>query len=247
MDDLDRRLLDAAEETRQATRTMSAPPLQNGRARGRNAGAVFAIAFAVVLVVGIAPLLLNGEGGERDATTISLATPTTPHPNTSLPAVACSGAGADTPPEVTGLPDQVSDIRQAIIDAAAACDFVTLVGLAGEDLTTSFGGGGPEAFEAWEAEGEGKMGVLLRLLATDHAVQTFEGDAAEALGSSILYVWPAAFARDSWEEITDKEMADLLTIYTQEELDQIAAFGSYAGWRIGITAEGDWVFFVAGD
>jgi hypothetical protein len=102
-------------------------------------------------------------------------------------------------------------------------------------------------FEEWESTGEGKLGILLKVLGTGNAVQTFDEEAAEALGSETLYVWPAAFARDTWDEITDEEMADLLTLYTQEELDEIAGFGSYAGWRTGITAEGDWVFFVAGD
>ncbi len=60
-------------------------------------------------------------------------------------------------------------------------------------------------------------------------------------------MWPSAFAYDSWEEIPSADLEALRTIYTDEELDQIATFGAYAGWRVGITEEGVWRFFVAGD
>lgn len=40
---------------------------------------------------------------------------------------------------------------------------------------------------------------------------------------------------------------DLAQESFQEELDQYAEFGSYALWRIGITEDGEWKFFVAGD
>jgi hypothetical protein len=74
---------------------------------------------------------------------------------------------------------------------------------------------------------------------TPFATQEIEGDT--------WYVWPSAFVYDTWDDIPDEDLEALLTVYTQEELDQIAAFGSYAGWRIGITEDGDWRFFVAGD
>ena len=253
MGELERRLDNASEEVRQATRSAT-PPERGQTSRPRLPGwTVFVTAFGAVLLIGLLPLLFGEDGLEPADTSIPLATPTTTPTPTTIPYDAttsisqCSSTGADQPGDVEGLSRQAADIRAGIIDAAVACDLPTLVGLTADGFTTSFGGGGVEAFEEWEVRGEGKLGILLRLLATDYAVQTFEGDAAENLGSDTLYVWPAAFARDSWDEITEEEMADLLTIHTQEELDQIAGFGSYAGWRTGITAEGDWVFFVAGD
>jgi hypothetical protein len=61
------------------------------------------------------------------------------------------------------------------------------------------------------------------------------------------YVWPSAFIYDTWEEIPPADLDVLSEIYSREELDQIATFGSYAGWRIGIAEDGAWRFFVAGD
>jgi hypothetical protein len=255
MDRFEELMAKAAEETRQVT-LGTPPPTPSGRQQVSIGGwAAFAVAFgAVIFAVGILPSLFSpDQAGPADtvATTQPVAAPSTELPVTTttaaVPPVICSSTGVRRPVEPSGVPDQVHDVWLAAVEAALACDLDTLEQLAGDDFTTSFGGGDAEAFREWEEAGEGKLGLMMRLLDTDFAVQTFEGDAAEALGSDTLYVWPAAFARDSWEEITEEEMADLLTIHTQEELDQIALMGGYAGWRTGITAEGDWVFFVAGD
>jgi hypothetical protein len=52
---------------------------------------------------------------------------------------------------------------------------------------------------------------------------------------------------ESWADIPEELRLELLMIYTEEELDQIAGFGSYAGWRTGIDELGNWLYFVAGD
>jgi hypothetical protein len=42
-------------------------------------------------------------------------------------------------------------------------------------------------------------------------------------------------------------MEALRSIYTEEELEMSAEFGSYALWRIGITETGEWRSLIAGD
>jgi len=253
--DFEQRIQNAAEEVRQVTSAVRPPEPRKGTRVTPAGWLAFAVAFAaVVLAIGVLPSLLGSESpgpiGSPE-TTDPLVSPTTvPEPLTTLPRVECSSAMPDDMArhlDTEGATRQVADVWLGIVRAAEVCDFETLVDLAGPDFTTNFGGGGAEIFEEWENAGEGKMDILLAVLSANYAIQEFEGDAEEALGSSVLYVWPAAFARDTWEEITAEEMADLLTMYTQEELDQLARFGSYAGWRTGITKEGDWVFFVAGD
>jgi hypothetical protein len=32
-----------------------------------------------------------------------------------------------------------------------------------------------------------------------------------------------------------------------DEFEQMAEFGHYLGWRVGIRSDGTWAFFVAGD
>jgi len=248
MDRFEQRMHQAAEEVRRTAQTLTPPPnaAPGKTTLPRRGLLVFAAAFAtVVIVVGVLPML--GSGNQPG----SVASPDTTNPvappSTTIPTVVCSSSGTPPPAEVEGLPRQVADIRQAIVEAAQACDFAALVGLAGDRFTTHFGGGGSEMLEVWESEGEGKLDTLLQILDMSHAVQEFAGEAAEVMGSSMLYVWPAAFAYDRWEDVPPEYIDELTAIYTAEELDQIAGFGSYAGWRTGITADGNWVFFVAGD
>jgi hypothetical protein len=241
MDRLEGRIQHAAEEVRQMTRDYRPPEIPERRFPTPAGWLAFAVAFGLVaLAIGILPSLLGSDQGPAGTTG-------TTTPVTTVPSVECSSTGVGAPPAQEGLPDPVSEARAAIIAAAVSCDYDALVALAGEPFTTSFGGGGSEMFQEWEETGQGKLGILVRLFGLSHARQEFEGDAAEMLGSSVLYVWPAAFDYESWEEIPQDLIDELLVIYTQEEIDQIAGFGSYAGWRTGITAEGAWVFFVAGD
>jgi hypothetical protein len=127
-----------------------------------------------------------------------------------------------------------------IAEMAAGCNATGLAALASDDITTTFGpGSGPEDIASWQPDDK-RFAILAELLNMNREV-------TEMSDGSRLYVWPAAFAYDTWDEIPDAAMGELLRIYTQEELDQISQLGSYGGWRIGITEAGEWIFFVAGD
>lgn len=250
VDDVERRLHQAAEETRVAAR-QSVPPSLMEPERSRSAGwLVFAGAFAlVVLAIGLLPMLTRStEPGEvtqvpATSTTMATAATTAARATTSTaPATADCGsaAGMEVPGDQVGLPDQVADMRRALAEAAIACDFETMEQLASPELNTSFGGGGFDNLQRWEDEGTyPALALLVGIFDTPFATQEIEG--------ATWYVWPSAFAYDTWDEIPAADLEALLTVYTEEELDQIAGFGSYAGWRIGITANGEWRFFVAGD
>jgi hypothetical protein len=154
------------------------------------------------------------------------------------------------PPTTAGYSDDGSDPRDLtepvadkvtrIAEAAAACDASALALLASEDITTTFGpGSGPEDIASWPPDDD-RFEIIAELLNMNREV-------TEMPDGSRLFVWPAAFAYDTWEEIPTAAMDELLRIYTEEELDQISLLGSYGGWRIGITESGEWIFFVAGD
>lgn len=241
MNDIEQRLREAGAEVRQVARKGVRKPLPQ-TSRGPRGWLVFAAAFAAVVLVGLIPLLLgDGETTPAGTTFSSPSTPSTSvAPTTTGPEESCSATGVDIPASVEELPPAVADKHTAISQAAAACDLLALSRLAGEDLTTSFGGGGFENLELWEAEGTGQLGTLLEVLGTSHAVVE-SGDRGD------IYVWPAAFAYDTWDEIPTEHVDELGLIYTQEEIEQIAEFGAYAGWRAGIDETGNWLFFVAGD
>ena len=172
-----------------------------------------------------------GACGDNDETAAPEETTTT------APAATCSAAEVAEPGDQEQLPGSVAETRTRIVDLARACDFDGLAALAMEgDFTYSFGGGEDPATFWREAEdaGEEPLATLVRLLGMKPVI-------ADPV------VWPGAYARQSWAEVIDEERAELLEIYSEEELKQFESFGSYAGYRVGINSDGDWIFFVAGD
>lgn len=160
---------------------------------------------------------------------------------------ACSAADLSPEPvEQPDLPERVREIRDRIVRAAVACDFEALeaLALAAPGFTYSFGAeGDPGGY--WRREEDGRppeplrflVGVLNRpYLRIEH---THRGE--------VRYVWPSAFGYDSWEAVPPEDKKALEPLYGEEDFESFARFGGYVGYRVGITAEGDWEFFVAGD
>ena len=157
----------------------------------------------------------------------------------------CStGRSTPTPTRQSELPQAVSNMRMAIIEAARACDYDKLaeLALAGDGaFTYSFGGGGrPAAFwrEA-EAAGEAPLRLLVELLDGPSATRE--------VGGTTQYLWPAAYAFERWQDVPVSAREDLRRMYGDEDLRRFEQFGSYVGHRVGITESGDWIFFVGGD
>jgi hypothetical protein len=254
LDEFEQRMEQAAQEVRQSAKQAVPPPVEAGARRTvRRGWLIFAAAFGVVIVtLGVLPMISSpedsGPAGTTPTTIPAVASTTVAEPVTTAPATtappavaACSAAGLPMPAEQEGLPAPVADARRAIAAAAIACDYEALEALADADLVTSFGGGGFELIPMWEEEGiYPALALLVELFDTPYGFEDYEDLPRH-------YYWPSAFVSDSWDEIPPADMEALLTVYTQEELDQAAAFGSYALWRIGITEAGEWRFFVAGD
>lgn len=252
MDSTETRLRRAAAETREVASHALPPSLRQERTPG-SGWLVLATAFAAVLLLFAVPALIGGQDtplGEGPQPTQS--PPTTIGATTTITMIddtpqQCSAEGTPKPELSSALPADVVATARVIIGAASDCDFDDLARIASTegspDLITSFGGiGGVENLARWEEEGYGEMDTLIRLFGTTATVVERE-DGPE------IYVWPAAFAFDHWEDIPREYLAELidLGVYTEGELDEIAKFGSYAGWRIGIDQNGEWLFFVAGD
>lgn len=217
--------------------------------------------LAVALVIGVAALVRQPP----TETPIAAVTTTTESPETTTTAQVttitatpglrtitgpmtgpgCPDDNLEAPGHQEGLPEPVAAMREQIIAAALVCDVSTLVELAGTDLVTDFGGGDAVRFHEAVESGEPLLETLVLTLGLPSRHQTFED--SEAPTNVSFYVWPSAFGYDAWGEIPGAERDALLELYTQEELDQMAEIGGFIGWRVGITPEGDWQFFVAGD
>jgi hypothetical protein len=256
LDEFEQRMEQAAQELRQSAKHAVPPPIESDARHALPRGwLIFAAAFGVViLTLGVLPMISNPDdsgpaNGSTPTTSPVPASTTAPEPvttgppATTVPSVAadCSAAGLPMPAEQEGLPAPVAEIRRAIAAAAIACDFEALEALASPELVTSFGGGGFEMIPMWEEESTyPALALLVELFDTPYAFEDYEGLPRH-------YYWPSAFVYDSWEEIPPADREALLTVYTQEELDQSAGFGSYALWRIGIAETGEWRYFIAGD
>lgn len=147
----------------------------------------------------------------------------------------CSAAGMSASSQ-DGLPPAVAERRKEILTAAAECDIDALANI--DDPNVSFGREvDPKVF--WrnaESNGEQPLRRLVAVLDLPYAIAA-NGD----------YVWPAAFARPSWDAVTHDERGALRALYDDEALSAFARFGSYYGLRVGISPGGTWQFFVAGD
>jgi len=239
------RLEQAGREMRELAGQTVAPPLHTATNPGRRGWLVFAGAFAVVAIgFGLPPLLSSNGALPSGGESTSMATVTTTLPvQTTLgvdPEVTrCSASGLQLPATQGGLPPAVAAARDAISLAAVSCDMAALEALAVPDFVSSFGGGDFSNIPEWEEAGRGELDTLVKLFDTRYEIREFP--------EMTLYVWPAAFAYETWDEIPISDLEDIIEIFGEGEVDMLAQFGSYAGWRIGITEDGDWRFFVAGD
>lgn len=156
----------------------------------------------------------------------------------------CSAAGMTADgADLARLPDQARAAAAFLLDAALRCDEQLLATAAFESGTTlTFGEADPYEFFGLPEQDEEIYAIIATLLTeTPYAAEA--DDATPA-----TFVWPRVHTSDwvdadqAWQEVVD---AGLLTA---AEADEMRAAGTgYLGWRLGITGEGDWQFFVAGD
>jgi hypothetical protein len=177
--------------------------------------------------------LLRGDGGS------SVLVQTTAQPGERIRHRDVVDHAAETlrvfpPPlaeSVSALPEPVEEKRTAILAAAQSGDADAVAALADPEFTYTFGGpveGGPA--EYWrQIESERPLEMLAMILELPYTL------------SRGIYYWP--FAYDKTE--------DELTEYERELLAPLGPGGAfvdgYFGWRAGITPDGRWIFFVAGD
>ena len=160
----------------------------------------------------------------------------------------CSAADLSPEPvEQPGLPEPVRGMRDRIVRAAVACDFQALEALAlvtGGEFTYSFGAeGDPGGYWRREEEGQGPAPLRFLVGVLNRPYQRVQ----HAHRDEVRYVWPSAFGYDSWDAVPPEDKESLRPLYTEDDFESFARFGGYVGYRVGMTPEGEWEFFVAGD
>ncbi|MBB1248188.1 hypothetical protein [Rhizobium sp. G21] len=145
------------------------------------------------------------------------------------------------------LPQQVQRMRVALVEAAASGDIERLRPLLtlGEEGTQVAVGDSPEdpivALKSVSGDPDGReiLAIILDILSTGAALVDKGTPDAQ-------YVWPY-FAEKSLDKLSPPEQVELYRIVTASDVADMKEFGGYNFYRIGITPEGKWKFFVAGD
>lgn len=141
------------------------------------------------------------------------------------------------------LPSLVLGVRMRIVEEAWDCDFEGLEELAGTPFNYDNDGNAGSAADYWrklEIADDPVTKVLVRLLDTKPAVA--KG------GSGANYVWPAAAASARPTEAQWAELERAFDgIYIPEYVDKLRELGFYNGYRIEITADGEWTVFALGE
>lgn len=145
------------------------------------------------------------------------------------------------------VPEPVRRMHGLIVEAAKSGDIERLRPLigSGESATRlSLGGldGDPLDFLIELSGDEGGQEILAILLEVLQAgyVHLDAGTPQE------MYVWPYFFAIPL-ESLDKKQRVELFTLVTAGDYEDMKSFGAYIFYRVGITPDGHWAFFVAGD
>lgn len=178
----------------------------------------------------------------------------TPDPDEPATEPAATEPGVDTAVEpvdvitdINQAPEPVRRMRQLIVEAAASGDITRLKPLMNPGpnqtlvMTPDSEVDPVEALKALSGDPEGAeiLAIMLDILATGF-VKVDPGTPDEA------YVWPY-FAEKSVTTLSPPEKVELLRIVTAGDFADMLELGNYNFFRIGITPDGQWKFFTAGD
>ena len=149
--------------------------------------------------------------------------------------------------DVSKIPVPVARMRELIVEAAASGDIERLRPLLGKgptqtQVTATAGEDDPiAALKSLSGDQDGIeiLAILLDVMSTGFVLAD-KGTPEEA------YVWPY-FAEKPLSSLTAPEKVDLFRLVTAGDFAGMEEFGTYNFYRVGITPDGKWKFFVAGD
>ncbi len=176
-----------------------------------------------------------------------------PDPAESGPGdIARPGIDEDSPlPEIIynldRLPEPVRRMHGLIVEAARSGDIEKLrplIGSSAGGTQLSFGGIEGDRIDflkslSGDPEGQEILAIMEEVLNAGY-VKLDPGTPNE------LYVWPYFFGIPL-DRLDPRQRVELFKIVTAGDFEDMKAFGTYIFYRIGITPEGHWAFFVAGD
>jgi hypothetical protein len=162
------------------------------------------------------------------------------------------GASDDSKPvefifDISKAPEPVRRMREQIVEAAASGDLERLrplMGTGADQTQVTVGEPTDDPIGALkdlsgDPEGDEILAIMLDVISTGF-VHVGAGTPDE------MYVWPY-FAEKDLKALTPPERVELLRIVTAGDLSDMQEFGGYNFYRLGITPDGKWKSFTAGD
>ena len=146
--------------------------------------------------------------------------------------------------DLSRLPEAARKKREDILAAARTGDLSKAAALAKADQTAISFGGETEAAEFWQktfpdSDGAEVLATLIEILEMPF-VHVDKGTAQE------MFVWPY-FHAVALDKLTPAQRVELFRLVTAYDFREMQKFGSYNFFRAGISPDGRWQFFVAGD
>ncbi|THV25895.1 hypothetical protein FAA97_05935 [Peteryoungia ipomoeae] len=149
--------------------------------------------------------------------------------------------------EIDKAPEPVQRIHRLILEAAKTGDIENLRPLFERGANATLVSSADDtddpilALKAVSGDEDGVevLAILMDLLSTGYIIQD-EGTPEEA------YVWPY-FVGKAINSLTPVEKVELLRIVTAGDVAGMQELGNYNFFRVGITADGRWKFFLTGD
>ncbi|MCX7304624.1 MAG: hypothetical protein NTV73_09825 [Hyphomicrobiales bacterium] len=145
------------------------------------------------------------------------------------------------------LPEPVRRMHDLIVEAAKSGDIEKLrplIGLADGMTQLSFAeieGDPIEYLKGLSGDSEGQ-----EILAIMEEVMLAGFVHLDAGTPNEIYVWPYFFGIPL-DKLDARQRVELFKIVTAGDLEDMKQFGTYIFFRVGITPEGRWAFFVAGE
>ena len=149
--------------------------------------------------------------------------------------------------DLSRLPEPVRRMHGLILEACKSGDINQLrpligTGSGGTQLSLTEIDGDPVEFLkglSGDTEGQEILAIMEEVLGAGF-VHLDAGTPQE------LYVWPY-FVAMPLDKLTPRQRVELFKIVTAGDYDDMQQFGTYIFYRLGISPEGRWAFFVAGD
>ena len=171
-----------------------------------------------------------------------------PERDITRPHVSPEGKIPEVSYDYSKLPQAVQDTRKKILDIAKAGKIDALKPLLGDGGETSpmlslgeYDGTPLEFLKSLSGDSNGQelLAILVDLLESGYAH-------LDAGTPNEVYVWPYFFAYPL-DKLDDRQMVELYQIVTAGDFEEMKGVGAYIFYRLGITPDGSWKFFVAGD